>query len=175
MKKAIILLFILAVVILSGCGQSEESAPPALGTPAAISSASTPSGPTTTSTTTAVYVTTSTGEPETNSITRQDIDEARQVVLDYWQAFNNYDMKGALAYLEDSYRQERAEGLTSDNDRMKAYYTKLGVEEEAEPSITPDGKIEIKIRLKTPIGARHVTYRLMEVSGGWKICYSSEE
>jgi len=58
---------------------------------------------------------------------------------------------------------------------MQSFNVTLGVEEEAEPVITPEGKVEIKIKLSTPIGTKHVTYHLMKINDEWKICFSAEE
>jgi hypothetical protein len=215
MKIIVACLLILAVVIISGCGQSTATpaaTTPATGTVAEV--AATPTSPPTaapevditatpaadispaaapanTATVTSPPTVTSAAapasepeptatpspaaEPPTDEIGQEDIDAARQVVFDYWKAFNAYDLDGVLSFLEDSWRQESAESLKSDMGQLQAFGTTLGVSEEAEPTVTPDGKVEIKIKLKTPLGSRHVTYDLMKVNGEWKICYSEEQ
>jgi len=171
MKTSLALLLLLAALILSGCAQSEAALSPTPDTVAAV--------PASTITSTAVTPVASTTAPaaeqQTNAPTQADIEKAKQVVYDYWVAFNSYDVEGVLAYLEETYRQEKAATIETDIGRMKAFGVKLGVEAAGEPSITPDEKIEIKISLKTPIDTRHNTYRLVEVNGEWKICYSLEE
>lgn len=111
------------------------------------------------------------------AISQEDIAAAQEVVFRYWEAFNNYDIEGVLACLEESYRLEKEASLKSDMDRMRAFNTKLGVEEEAEPAITPEGKIEIKIKLDVPLPMpdRHVSYYLEKINGEWKIYLSVEE
>ena len=146
MKTVFAYLLIPALLIFSGCSQPAVAPPP------------------TTNTT-----------PPPATVTPEDVDDARQVVFEYWDAFNSYDVERALTYLEESYRQEREEDIRSDIGRMRTFGTKLGVEEEAEPAITPEGKVEIRIKLGTPIGTRHVTYHLVKVNEEWKIGFSAEE
>ncbi len=113
--------------------------------------------------------------PPPASITQEDVDAARQVVFDYWEAFNNYDVEGVLAYLEEPYRLVKEESITSEIGQMQSFNATLGVEEEALPTITPEGKVKIKIKLSTPLGARHVTYDLVKINNEWKICLTVEE
>jgi len=147
-----LLLSILFIVISSGCSPSVESQPP---------TASTTPTPTT--------------SVQQATVTQEDVSDARQVVYDYWDAFNSYDVERVLGYLQDSYRQESEESIKSEISKMKFFNVKLGVEEESEPVITPEGMVEIKMKLSTPIGAKHVTYILEKLNGGWKICSSVEE
>ena len=151
MRQAFAILLVLAFVIFSGCSQSAVAPPP-----------------------TDRPLPTPTAAPSPVAITKEDVDTARQVVFDYFEAFNQYDVEGVLAFLEESYRQDKAESIEEDIDRMKSFGAKLGVEEESEPVITPEGKIEIYIKLRTPIGAQYVTYQLLQESGEWKICLSEE-
>lgn len=104
------------------------------------------------------------------TITPEDAEGARQVVSAYWEAFNNYDVEGALAYLEESYQQEERESTASEIGQMQSFGVKLGVEEETEPTLNPEGKVEIKIKLTTPVGAKHNTYYLAKINDEWKIC-----
>ena len=153
----------LASLALSGCAQP---APAPVPTPPTTEPAPAPAP--------APEPTPATTQPPT-TFTQEDIDDAKQVVFEYWDAFNNYDAEGALAYLEESYRPERAESIKSDIGRMQSFGAKLGVEEESEPTITSEGEVEIKIKLSTPLGAKHVTYHLVKVNGEWKICLSERE
>jgi len=111
-----------------------------------------------------------------STLSAAEIVAARQVVYDYWEAFNAYDAEGALASLEESYRQERAEEIPDEIGQMEAAGVTLGVEEEAEPTVTPEGTVVMKIKLDVPIlPDRQVTYELVKIDGEWKICYSEEE
>jgi hypothetical protein len=105
----------------------------------------------------------------------EDIKDARQVVYDYWDAFNSYDVERVLTFLEDSYRQEREEDIRDEIGKLDFFNVKLAVEEEADPVITPDRIIEIYMSVSTPIGLKHVTYGLVNVNGVWKIFSSVEE
>jgi hypothetical protein len=155
MKLTLAYLLILALVVCSACAQPAEAPPDSTPPP-----------------------TTTEEEAETPppaTITEEDVEAARQVVFAYLEAFNNYDVEGTLAFLEESLRQEREESITSEIGQMESFSVKLGVEEEAEPAITPDGKVEIKIKLTTPLGDKHVTYQLVKINGEWKICLAVEE
>ena len=152
MKPAFALLLALTLVILSGCS------PPAATPSSPVSPSPTP-----------------TTAPSPAAATPEDVGAARQVVLDYWDALNSYDAERALSYLEESYRQERIESLNSDIGRMQSFNIKLRVEEEAEPVITSEGKVEIKMKVSTPIGAKHITYYLVKINDEWKIYNSVEE
>jgi len=112
--------------------------------------------------------------PPSDAITEEDVEAARQVVFAYLEALNNYDVEGTLAFLEESWRQEREESITNDINEMETFGVKLGIEEEAEPAIIPEGKVEIKIKLITPmfVPDRHATYHLTKINGEWKICFS---
>lgn len=150
-------LLILALVILSACAQPAEVPPPSAPPPATITQEEAEAPPSST-------------PPPT--ITQEDMDAARQVIFEYYEAFNNYDLEGALACLEESYAQERAEGLESDMKRAQSFNVTVTPEEEVEPTVTPEGKVLIQIKLKTPLGTEHVTYHVVKVNGDWKICLS---
>jgi hypothetical protein len=179
MKLTLACLLILALVAGAACTQVVEAPPetalPPVTTPATQAPATTPPPATTTPT----------EEPEATppaattegGITEEDIEAARQAVFAYREAFNNYDVEGALAFLEESHRADREDGIRSDIGQMKAYGIKLGVEEEAEPTITDDGMVAIYIKLDVPVFGqkdRHVIYYLMEIEGEWKICVSED-
>jgi hypothetical protein len=105
----------------------------------------------------------------------EEIDAARQVVYDYWEAFNAYDAEGVFACLEDAYYELRKDEIPGEIAQMQGAGVTLGVEEEAEPVVTADGIVVISIKLAVPILAdRHVTYDLIKVDGEWKICGSEE-
>ncbi len=149
MKSALILLLIPLLVFFAACTQAAEE-PVGNGEPAgngAVASALPPA----------------------------EIDAARQVVYDYWEAFNAYDAEGALACLEESYRQERAEEIPGEIGQMEAAGVTLELEEEAEPTVTPEGTVVIQIKLDVPIlPDRHISYELVKIDGEWKICASEE-
>jgi hypothetical protein len=155
MKIALALLLIPLLVLFAACGQAAEE-PVGNGAPAGN------------------------GEPAENgsvaaSLSAEEIDAARQVVYDYWDAFNAYDADGALACLEDSYCQERAAEIPGEIAQMEGAGVTLGVEEEVEPIVTAEGTVIIQIKLDVPIMPdRHVTYELVKIDGEWKICASEE-
>jgi hypothetical protein len=149
MKLLLALLLIPALVLFAACGQADEPA--------------------------------DTGEPEDNgtvasaTLPQEEIDAARQVVYDYWDACNAYDPDAAIACLEDSYRQIREADIPGEIAQMQGAGVHLDVEEEAEPVVTADGTVLIQIELDVPILAnRHIIYEVVKVDGVWKICDSEE-
>jgi len=107
------------------------------------------------------------------TITEEDIEAARQVVFAYWEAFNSYDVDGVLAFLEESWREDRADDIAGEIGQMEMFGVTLEVEEEAEPAIT-DETVGIKMLVKTPLGAKHYIYYLKEIDGEWKIYFAEE-
>jgi hypothetical protein len=174
MKLTLASLLILGLVIFSACAKPAETPPPSTPPPATTqeeAAAPPPSAPPTTTTPEDEET------PPPATITEEDVEAARQVVFAYWEAFNNYDVEGVLAFLEESYRQEREESITSEIGQMEAFHVKIGVEEEAEPVITPEGMVGIKIKLSVPMGQpdRHITYHLGKINDEWKIYLAVEE
>jgi len=170
MKLILAYLLILVLVIFPACTQPAE-APPST-TPGIITQEDEEAPPP--ATTAQEEAETPPSTPPPAIVTQADVDAAREVVFKYWEAFNSYDVEGVLAFLEESYRQERQESITSDIGRMQSLRIKIGVEEEAEPTITPEGKVEIKMKIKTPIGTKHYTYYLVKINDEWKIYLSVE-
>ncbi len=165
MKLTLILLLIPILVLFAACGQAAEEpvgngAPTENGAPAEE-----PVG---------------NGAPTDNgsvagALSQEEIDAARQVVYDYWEAFNAYDVEGVLACLEESYCQVRANEIPGEIGQMEAAGVTLGLEEEAEPVVTPEGIVVIQIKLIVPVlPDRHITYDLVKIDGEWKICDSEE-
>ena len=148
MKLTLILLLIPLVVLFGACGDSADDA--------------------------------ANGEPAENgtvaaTLSQAEIDAARQVVCDYWAAFNAYDLEGVLDCLEESYRQEREADLPGEIAQLEAAGRTLDFEEEAEPVVTADGIVTIQIKLFIPVlPDRHYTYDVVKVDGEWKICGSEE-
>jgi hypothetical protein len=104
-------------------------------------------------------------------VTEQDIEAARAVVMEYWDARNNYDVERVLACLEETYRVTREEEVKSEVSRMQGVGVKIGVEEEADPVITDEGIIELRMKLDLPfpMPSRHEVYYMVKVNGEWKI------
>jgi hypothetical protein len=155
MKLTLILLLIPVLVLFAACGQAADE-PLGTETPAESNA------------------------PEDNgevagTLSQGEIDAARQVVYDYWEAFNAYDVEGVLDYLEESYRQLRADEIPGEIGQMEGAGVTLELEEEAEPVVTPEGIVVIQIKLIVPIlSDRHITYDLVKIDGDWKICDSEE-
>ena len=169
MKLILACLLALALVAVAACTPTAE-APPETSLP--------PTTPETQTPPTTPPPTTPTEEAETPpaTITPEDIEAARQVVFAYWEAFNSYDLEGVLAFLEESWREERTESIASEISQMEMADMTMGVEEEAEPEVT-DGTIAIKMFIAIPVifmPDRHYIYYLKNIEGEWKI-YLAEE
>jgi len=108
-----------------------------------------------------------------DNITLGDLEVARQVIYEYWAAFNSYDVEKALSYYEENYREQEREDVEYDIIRIRKFGVTLTVENVSEPVIISEGKVEIQIDLDTPIGNRHLLYELIQVDGEWKICLES--
>ena len=167
MKLALTCLLALVLVAGAACTKTIET-PPATEPPAAAQGDETPltSSPTPTPEATDEA-------PPPDAITEEDIEAARQAVFAYREAFNNYDVEGTLAFLTESCRTEKEEGIRSDISDMESYGIHLAVEEEAEPTVTDDGKVVIYIKIDVLFPGqadRHVAYQVIEVEGEWKIC-----
>jgi hypothetical protein len=169
MRLTLACLLVLALIAGAACTQVAETPPETTPPTTPIAQA-----PTTTPPPTTPSQAEETTPPATEeAITGADIEAARQVVFAYWEAFNNYDVDGVLALLEDSWREERADDITSEINQMETFGITLNAEEEAEPEVT-DGTVAIKMKIATPLGDRHYTYHLKKIDGDWKI-YSAEE
>lgn len=170
MKLTLAFLLILALVIFPACTQVPEAPPDSTPPPDTTHEEAEVPPPTEPPPAT-------TEEEAPPAITEEDVEAARQVVFAYLEALNSYDVEGTLAFLEESWREERAESITSEIGQMETLGITLGVEEEAEPVITPEGTIQIKIKLDIPVPImpdRHVTYHLTKINDEWKIYFVEE-
>ena len=174
MKLTLACLLVLTLIAGAACNQTAEvppgsHLPPANGEEAEATTTSTPPP------TTPAEEEAETPPPAT--ITEEDIEAARQVVLAYFEALNNYDLEAALACMEESWGNEKGPGLASEISQMKTWSVSLTVEEEAEPTVTADDRVELHIKIDVSTFGqpdRHAVYQLMEIEGKWKICYSED-
>lgn len=178
MKLTLACLMVLTLIVGAACAQTPE-APPETDLPPAATQGEETEAPVASTPTPTPEATEEAETPPPAATAEEDIEAARQAVFAYREAFNNYDVEGALAFLEESHRAEagREDGIRSDIGQMETYGIKLGVEEEAEPTVTADGKVEIYIKLDVPVFGqqdRHIIYQLMEIEGEWKICSSED-
>ncbi len=97
---------------------------------------------------------------------------AVQVILDYWEAMNDFDAEKALSYLEPVYREKEQADVEDDIARMaplKLMNFRLTIIEASEPVYIEDNKVEVQATLKTPIDHRYLLYHLVQLDGEWKI------
>lgn len=101
----------------------------------------------------------------------QELEAVRHVIREYWEGFNSYDPGRVLALLTEEYLQVRAERITSDIGRLRRWRVKLGWEEEASPTILPQGTAQVFIRIREPLGTRRVEMDFVRRGGAWLITY----
>jgi hypothetical protein len=171
MRLTLACLLILTLIAAAACTQVAQT-PPETSLPTTTPATQAP--PTTPPPTTPAQVEETT-PPAT--VTEEDIAAARQVVSAYFDALNSYDLEGALAYMEESWGNEKEASLTSEINQMKTFGVTLTPEEEVEPTVTADDRIELHIKIGVSMAFqpdRHAVYQLAKIEGEWKICYSEE-
>ena len=124
----------------------------------------------------------STATPETETTPGQTVENddpeepatASQVVLDYWEAMNSYDVERALSYYEEGY-YEREEGeVKGDISRLRQFGITLSVTDVSEPVFIDEEKVRCEIILNTPIGDKKLVYLLERINGEWKIYFEND-
>ena len=140
-----------------------------------------PVATTSSASTQSVYPTTAPAEttiPQTVSgsarASAEDIAEIRQIVAEYWEAFNDYDVDHAITMLEPTYRAQEEELIRKDIGRMKLFRATLELSEETPPSMNDEGNYETYLSAKTPIDTRTVLMVFRRIEGQWWIVYSDE-
>lgn len=119
----------------------------------------------------------STSPPETETTPVQpsdnnsleEPDTVNEVILEYWEAMNNYDLERTLSYYEEQYRQGEEEEVKGDITRLKQFSVTLSVADISEPVFIDEDKVRCEIILSTPIGDRNLIYLLERINGEWKI------
>lgn len=104
----------------------------------------------------------------------EDIAEIRQIIAEYWEALNDYDVDHAITMLEPTYRAQEEELIRKDIGRMKLFRVTLELSEETPPTINDEGNYETYLSLKTPIDTRTVLMVFRQIEGQWWIVYSDE-
>jgi len=174
MKLTLACLLVLALIVGAACTQTVE-APPETDLPTAVQEDDTPLTGTPTPEATGETDGEETTPPDATN--EEDIDAARQVVLAYFKAINNYDLEGALDCMEELWGQGKETSLTGEISQMKMASVTLVATEEAEPTVTADDRVELHIKIDVSFPGqpdRHAVYQLMEIEEEWKICYSED-
>jgi hypothetical protein len=94
---------------------------------------------------------------------------ASQVILEYWEAMNSYDLELALSYYEEQYREQEEEEVKDDISRLRQFSVTLSVNSVSEPIYMSEDRVRYDIMLGTPVGERALTYPLQRINGEWKI------
>ena len=103
-----------------------------------------------------------------------DVTAIRQILKEYWDALNDYDVDRALPMLEPGYRAQEEEPIRQDIGRMRMFRVKLGVSEETPPALNKNGDYETYLNLETPTDTRRVLMIFRRIDGQWQITYSDE-
>jgi hypothetical protein len=122
-----------------------------------------------------------TSPPETELTPAQTVDNdapgepatASQVVLNYWEALNSYDLERALSYYEEQYREREEEEVKDDISKLRQFSVTLSVTNVSEPVFIDQDKARCEIILNTPIGDRNLIYLLERIDGDWKIYFEN--
>lgn len=94
---------------------------------------------------------------------------ASQVILEYWEAMNSYNLERTLSYYEETYRQGEEEEAKNDINRLQQFSVTLSVTEISEPVFIDEDKVRCEVILNTPIGDKDLIYLLQKINGEWKI------
>ena len=97
---------------------------------------------------------------------------AVKVILDYWEAMNDFDAEKALSYYEPAYREQERKNVETDIAQMaplKFMNFKLTISQASEPVYIEDNRVEVRVTLNTPIDQRYLLYNLVLLNGKWKI------
>lgn len=124
----------------------------------------------------------STATPETETTPGQTVENdapegpatASQVVLDYWEAMNSYDVERALSYYEEGYYEREEEEVKGDISRLRQFSVTLSVTDVSEPVFIDEEKVRCEIILNTPIGDKNLVYLLERINGEWKIYFEND-
>ena len=155
------------VLVISACAAPAETpVPTAVPTLAAT--------PTRTPASTATPLPVPTLSPSAPSGASDETETLRQLVFDYWKAFNSYDVEKVLSYLEDSYRLERESEIRSDVSQLKMFGIELEVSELSPPQMSGPDEGEMFLMMKEPLGIRRIRMAWTRGDGEWKITYSQE-
>lgn len=92
-----------------------------------------------------------------------------QVILEYWEAMNNYDLERTLSYYEEQYREGEEEEVKDDITRLEQFNVTLSVADISEPVFIDEDKVRCEIILNTPIGDKNLIYLMERIDGDWKI------
>ena len=110
-----------------------------------------------------------TSKPEQNGSTSGDIDTVRQLIAEYWEAMNSYDVERTLSYYEEQYQELEEEEVKNDIGRLKQFSVTLTVADISEPVFIDEDKVRCEIILDTPIGDKNLVYFLERINGEWRI------
>ena len=106
--------------------------------------------------------------------TTDETETLRQLVFDYWDALNSYDVEKVLSYLEENYRSDRESTIRSDMGQLKTFGVKLEVSELTPPQMSGPDEGEMFLMMKEPLGIRRIRMAWVRGDGEWKITYSQE-
>ena len=100
--------------------------------------------------------------------------ELQELTAAYWDAFNAYDADLVLSYLEESYRVTRDAPIRAEINSISAFGIQLRVQDEGPPVVLDDGKAEMFIELREPLGTRRIRIAFEQIAGEWVITFAEE-
>ncbi len=103
-----------------------------------------------------------------------DGNRLRDLAFAYWEAFNAYDEKRTLAFLDVGYRSTVEAEIRRDIGRIRSFNVKLGVSEETPPQLLGPGHAQMYLIMREPLGTRRIQMSFIEIDEDWKITYAEE-
>ncbi len=107
-------------------------------------------------------------------ISAADTLAVRELVRNFWEAYNAYDPERVLSYLDEDYRPIKEPVVRDEIRRLKAFSVTLGVSEKSAPVLVGPDEAEVLLNMKTPTGTRTVQMRLVRRGDDWVVVYSEE-
>ena len=117
---------------------------------------------------------TPTEAPQLKPLDPQETDAVRQLVTEFWEAYNTYDADKALGFMVEEYRQTQEEDVRTNIGLLETFAAKLELTEEGPPQQLENGEAQLFIKLLTPLGERRVHMIFRKVDGEWMVASSEE-
>ena len=90
----------------------------------------------------------------------------------FWEAYNAYDVEATLAFMEDAYREERRDTVSSSINLYKLFGSTVDVHDWTEAVEIGPGVWELYNTISTPLGDRRSRIEFKDIGGEWKITFA---
>ncbi len=117
---------------------------------------------------------TPTPEPQLEPVDPQEAEAIRQLVAEYWEAYDAYDADKVLGFMVEEYRQEQEETVRNNIGLLETFGAKLVATEEDQPRQLENGDARMYFKMQTPLGETRSLMVFRKVDGKWMIALSEE-